>query len=67
MRASLSCSTTSRAILGEDVPNLDGYEDRKVWGELTDSTSDPDEFFEDSKLLLFLEDCPDMNPKPFFF
>ena len=51
----------------EDVPNLDGCGDRNAWGELTDSVPDPDEFPEDSELLLFLEDCPDMNPKPFLF
>ena len=55
-----------KAVLDEVVPSRDGCGDRKVSGELTDLAPDPDEFPEDSKLLLFFEDCPDVNPKPFF-
>ena len=55
------------AILGGDVPSLDSSEDQNVWGELTDSAPDPDELLKDSELLLFFEDCPDMNPKSFIF
>ena len=53
--------------LGGDVPNLDGYGNLKIWGELIDSTLDLDECFEDYELLLFFEDCPNRNPKLFFF
>ena len=56
-----------KAVLGGDVPSLDGCRDRIVWGELTDSAPNPDELPEDSELLLFFEDCPNMNPKPFLF
>ena len=55
------------AILGGDMPSLDGCGDQNIWGELIDFAPDPDELPEDSELLLFFEDCPDMNPKPFFF
>ena len=56
-----------KAKLGSDVPNLDGCGDLKVWGELIDLALDPDEYFEDSELLLFFEDCPNKNPKLFLF
>ena len=42
------------AELGSEVRNLDGRGDLKVY---------PDEFLEDSKLLLFFEDYPNINPK----
>ena len=42
-----------KAILGGDVPSLDGCGDRNVWGELTDSAVEPNDLPEDSKLLLF--------------
>ena len=56
-----------KAVLGDDVPSLDGGEERNVWGELIDSAPNPDELPEDSKLLLFFENYPNMNPKPFLF
>ena len=53
--------------LGGDVPSLDGYDNLKVWGELTDSAPNPNEFLEDFELLLFLEDYLDTNLKLFLF
>ena len=56
-----------KIVLGSDVSSLNGCRVRNIWGELIDSAPDPDELPEDSKLLLFFEDCLDMNPKPFLF
>ena len=55
------------AKLGGEVPNLEGCGDLKVYGELTESVSDLDELSDDSKLRLFLDDCPDTNSNPFLF
>ena len=55
------------AVLGGDVPSLIGCGGRIVWGELTNSTPDPDELHKDSELLFFFEDCTDTNAKPFLF
>ena len=54
-----------RPELGGDVPNLDGGGGQIGWGELIDFVPNLEELLEDSELLLFLEDCLDMNPKPF--
>ena len=50
----LAC--TLEAVPSSDVPSLDGYGDRNVWGELINSALDPNELPEDSELLLFLKD-----------
>ena len=52
---------------GGDVPNLDGYEDRMDYEELTEPVLDPEELPKDLKLLLFFDDLPDMKPNPFLF
>ena len=70
LRVKLMTTRTFRplkAVLGGDMPNLDGYGDRNVWGELIDSALDSVELPENLKLLLFFENCLDMNPKPFLF
>ena len=56
-----------KVVLGGDVLSLDGCGDRNVWGELIDFAPNPNKLPKDLKLLLFFEDCPDMNPKPFIF
>ena len=46
-----------RVELGGDIPSFECQDDQKDWGELTDLALEHEKFLEESKLLLFLDDC----------